>query len=286
MNQSDQSRDSLNVLFLLPRIHFYAPLAIREAVKVSDHNFFFGITPKFSNPDGSRRGIVDVIGQKGIRYLFSQGSLRALFGLANRAEKVRNRPFKSRLFENPVDCAREWGTEYREVSSIGDEDFLEWSLEPKPDLLFSVFFNQFIPDRLIRVPQYGAFNLHPGPLPEYRGYSPVFWQMLNGASEASVTLHGLTSEIDKGEIVDTRTTEIRSGDSYFSLYRRLARLGGGIIRDVIRNVESGTVPATHPQEGDAMTYESYDRGDVDEFYRQGNRFWTFRDFYRVSERTE
>ena len=45
-----------------------------------------------------------------------------------------------------------------------------------------------------------AFNLHPGPLPEYAGLNTVSWAIYEGAAEYGTTLHWLAADIDTGPI--------------------------------------------------------------------------------------
>ncbi len=50
-----------------------------------------------------------------------------------------------------------------------------------------------------------TLNLHPSPLPEYRGVDPLFQQMLDGNPELGVTLHQVNLAIDEGPILDQTT---------------------------------------------------------------------------------
>ena len=45
-----------------------------------------------------------------------------------------------------------------------------------------------------------AFNLHPGPLPEFAGLNTVSWAIYEGATEYGATLHWLATDIDAGPI--------------------------------------------------------------------------------------
>ena len=48
------------------------------------------------------------------------------------------------------------------------------------DLFVLAGYNQILKKDLINVPKLGAFNLHGGKLPEYRGVAPINWQIING----------------------------------------------------------------------------------------------------------
>lgn len=45
------------------------------------------------------------------------------------------------------------------------------------------------------------YNIHCGKLPEYAGMMPIFWQMLDGKENITITIHDLAPEIDTGGII-------------------------------------------------------------------------------------
>jgi methionyl-tRNA formyltransferase len=68
------------------------------------------------------------------------------------------------------------------------------------DLAVSVFYDRIIKDWFIA--KCGRIlNLHNGPLPRYRGVSPINWALKNGEKEHGLTIHEITPGIDDGPIV-------------------------------------------------------------------------------------
>src|ERR1043165_9660039 len=53
-------------------------------------------------------------------------------------------------------------------------------------------FSFKVPQSVYAIPAKGFFNIHPGPLPEYRGPDPVFHQIRNQEKYATVTVHELS----------------------------------------------------------------------------------------------
>ncbi|MFB6356661.1 MAG: methionyl-tRNA formyltransferase, partial [bacterium] len=156
---------------------------------------------------------------------------------------------------------------------VGGEKFQEWFKEFDCDLLLSVFFNQIIPGDILEIPEKGCFNVHPGKLPEFRGFSPVFWQLKQGGGEAACTVHELTEQLDKGPIYRQQTTDVREQDTFFSLYSRLAIHGGDILESLINQVTNDNKIELREQSGSENEYEGFTRDDVIDFYRQGHWFW-------------
>jgi UDP-4-amino-4-deoxy-L-arabinose formyltransferase/UDP-glucuronic acid dehydrogenase (UDP-4-keto-hexauronic acid decarboxylating) len=68
------------------------------------------------------------------------------------------------------------------------------------DLLLNVHGLHVVHPAVLAAPRLGAFNLHPGPLPEYAGLNAPSWAILNGEQRHGVTLHWMEPEIDAGPI--------------------------------------------------------------------------------------
>ncbi len=68
------------------------------------------------------------------------------------------------------------------------------------DLGISVFYDRILPaDFIARFDR--LLNLHNGPLPRYRGVSPINWALKNGDVAHGVTIHEITPGMDSGPIV-------------------------------------------------------------------------------------
>lgn len=68
------------------------------------------------------------------------------------------------------------------------------------DLLLNVHSLHIAHPAVIAAPRLGAFNLHPGPLPEYAGLHVVSWAIYEGERRHGVTLHRMTPDVDAGPI--------------------------------------------------------------------------------------
>jgi methionyl-tRNA formyltransferase len=81
---------------------------------------------------------------------------------------------------------------YRDASFLENED-------ERIDLAFSVFYDKIIRkwfiDRCEKI-----LNIHNGPLPHYRGVSPINWALKNNEVNHGVTIHEITPGIDDGPI--------------------------------------------------------------------------------------
>ncbi|MFK3862027.1 formyltransferase family protein [Pseudoalteromonas rhizosphaerae] len=56
-------------------------------------------------------------------------------------------------------------------------------------------------------------NIHPSPLPEYKGPFPLYWQLRNGEDTTALTLHQVTELIDSGNVATDVEIEIHPFDT-------------------------------------------------------------------------
>jgi methionyl-tRNA formyltransferase len=70
-----------------------------------------------------------------------------------------------------------------------------------PDILLVFGFNWKLPREVLDVPRLGALNVHPAPLPKYRGPSPIPWGIRNGDPYMGLTVHRMTERIDAGPVL-------------------------------------------------------------------------------------
>ena len=80
------------------------------------------------------------------------------------------------------------------------KEFYNWQQLNEPDIIFITgYAHKIAIDELSSVPK-GIFNIHFGRLPQYRGPSPVFWQLRNGEAQLGLTIHQLTNKLDSGAV--------------------------------------------------------------------------------------
>lgn len=121
---------------------------------------------------------------------------------------------------------------------LRDEEFLEELRGIGADLFVVVAF-RMLPKVVWAMPRMGTFNLHASLLPQYRGAAPINWAIINGEKETGLTTFRLNEQIDEGEILLQRKTEIGERETAGSLHDRLAAMGRELVVETIRGLESG-----------------------------------------------
>lgn len=76
------------------------------------------------------------------------------------------------------------------------------------DLGVSVLYHSLIKEPILSKPRLGWINFHPAPLPEFRGFAPYTFGILEDRKEWGVTCHFITEKIDAGDIIASITFPI------------------------------------------------------------------------------
>ena len=77
----------------------------------------------------------------------------------------------------------------------------------KPDLIVAMTFPYRLPPEILRLPRLGAINLHPTPLPAYRGPNPLRL-FYDGAPTMGATVHRMDEHFDTGPILSQHTAPL------------------------------------------------------------------------------
>src|SRR5712692_9892989 len=153
---------------------------------------------------------------------------------------------------------------YKNLADVLNTD---WTL----DLAVSVFYDKIIKawfiDRCKRI-----INLHNGPLPKYRGVSPINWALKNEEDEHGVTIHEITPGIDDGPIIGQLKYSIYPEfDEVVDVYQRSLEYGWVLFQQTIPLLDK--IKARQQEHGNASYYSRLDNpglGERGNFTRQAS----------------
>jgi UDP-4-amino-4-deoxy-L-arabinose formyltransferase/UDP-glucuronic acid dehydrogenase (UDP-4-keto-hexauronic acid decarboxylating) len=113
------------------------------------------------------------------------------------------------------------------------------------DILLNVHSLYIIKAPVLEAVKVGAFNLHPGPLPDYAGMNAPSWAIFNNEKQHGVTLHWMTAGIDEGTIAYQELFDLNDKDTGLSVSTKCVRLGIQMIQTLLATLHED--PARIPK---------------------------------------
>jgi methionyl-tRNA formyltransferase len=122
------------------------------------------------------------------------------------------------------------------------------------DVLVVAAYGIILPKDVLRIPRFGALNIHASLLPRYRGAAPIQRAILAGDKKTGITIIQMNEKLDAGEIILQKEIEIKEKHTAEEIHDKLANIGGKLINDVLKKIEKkGQIKST-PQDETKVTY--------------------------------
>ena len=119
------------------------------------------------------------------------------------------------------------------ADNVNNIDTISRIKDFSPELFVLSGFRQILKKELLDIPLIGTINLHAGKLPEYRGGSPLNWQIINGEKFAYLSTIFTDEGIDTGNILKEQKIEILDEDDISSLHKKANELFPKMLLDSI-----------------------------------------------------
>lgn len=170
-----------------------------------------------------------------------------------------------------ISVAKKNNIEYQIISNPNEEKFLSELEALKPDLIVSFSAPLVFQNKLLAIPALGCINLHCSFLPNFAGVMPSFWTLYKKQKITGVTVHYMDSKIDNGKILGQKEVAILPDETIFSLIKKTKEIGGEVMCNVLRNINSGkmTPKDNHPEMGSYFSWPKVE--DFKDFKNQGGR---------------
>ncbi|MCU0421991.1 MAG: hypothetical protein MUC81_04190 [Bacteroidia bacterium] len=147
----------------------------------------------------------DTLAAPSIHYLVQQDLLSHVFILSKSAKSLMGTLLIA-------------GVKKEQVVLIGKNNFEELIIshlqQPTENVLLVYGFPWLIPIKVINKLSNSIFNFHFGLFPKYKGADPIFWQIKNGESQAGLTVHRVTKEMDAGPVVIEHKVDLQQDETY------------------------------------------------------------------------
>ena len=194
----------------------------------------------------------------------------ALFGGKNRGSAILNKllelqqqvvgvfyfeedPHEKIWYEKMQDVAVRRG-----ISSFNHTTTSKWDLTQilrnlRPEIMFVVSWRYRIERAQYSIPPRGCVVFHDSLLPKYRGFAPMNWAIINGEKRTGVTMFYIANEIDSGDIIAQKATDITADDDAKTLDEKLTRLYIDLLVENLPLLADGSASRT-PQDHSEATY--------------------------------
>lgn len=120
----------------------------------------------------------------------------------------------------------------------------EWKREVgEIDFAIVAAYAKIIKKEVLDTARLGFVGVHPSMLPKYRGATPIQSVLLNGEKETGVTLYFVDEFVDHGSVIAQEKCPVSDNETYLSLEKKLADIGGKLLTEVLPELAEGYVKA-------------------------------------------
>jgi len=109
------------------------------------------------------------------------------------------------------------------------------------DFVLLYAFGKLIPAKMLKIPKWGFWNIHPSLLPKYRGPSPIVYPLLLGEIQTGVSLIQMDERMDHGQILMQEEYSIQNEDTQEILKKRLSGIGYKLFKESIQQLINGAL---------------------------------------------
>lgn len=183
--------------------------------------------------------------------------LEKLSVLSPEAELVvfsfRETPWEPPFLDDIRRLTLDKGGLFQEARRVDDPEFVPFWESISIDLMLAVSWRYMIPAQVYRKPRMGTFVFHDSLLPEYRGFAPTVWAIINGEGCTGVTLFEIAEDVDSGDIVDQEEVPIGPDDKIGDVMPRVTQAYLTLLERNLNDLMNGTAPR-QPQDHSRATY--------------------------------
>ena len=121
-----------------------------------------------------------------------------------------------------------------------NKEFIKNFKKKKYFLNIAAGFPLKFPTELINASTKGTINLHAGKLPEYRGGSPLNWQILEGKNKIFISIIKMTKNFDCGPLYSQKFFKLQSYEDIKDIHKKVNNayplMTQKVIEDIIKNI--------------------------------------------------
>ena len=153
-------------------------------------------------------------------------TIRCRFHIVLAVVSEEPRVRRGKLLANPV---QEWAQSHSIPALNGAETpgevLTKRLVDDAVDILFLLSYGRLLPQALLDAPRLASINLHPSPLPWYRGAAPIERQIMDGCRQSAVSIIRMNGLLDQGDLLAQEPFTIADSDYRTDVEASIIRVG-------------------------------------------------------------
>ncbi len=129
------------------------------------------------------------------------------------------------------------------------------------DSLLSFSYGRIFGPKFLSLFRY-TFNVHPSPLPSYRGCSPIFNVIRNREKETAIAVQKISLSIDEGEIYGMESLPLDGTETSESLEAVISEMAPSFVLSILESVDN-IIPYQQRGEASYTNFIKKDDGRID-----------------------
>ncbi len=156
--------------------------------------------------------------------------------------------------------------------------FRDLLTEHRVNLILTACFDQILREPIIATPAHGAINIHPAPLPAFRGPCPLVDLATTGSERGAATIHRIEdSRIDAGAVLASCPLNFDQRSSILARERQSFAAGLNLLDALLDDLPKRLTTAAPQGIGEDRTFP--DRSTLAELRRRGVALWRVSDLF-------
>jgi methionyl-tRNA formyltransferase len=152
---------------------------------------------------------------------------------------------KKNLNKSVLNYLKQKKIRFKILNKLSDK-FISIIKKKKYFLLISAGFPLIFQNELIKSSKNSTINLHAGPLPSYRGGSPLNWQIINGEKKIEINIIKMVQKVDAGPVYAYRKFKLHKLDTIKTVHEKVNKLFPIMVEETIKKIIKKKKPKKQP----------------------------------------
>tara|TARA_A100001015_G_scaffold248237_1_gene285519 strand:+ start:6474 stop:7325 length:852 start_codon:yes stop_codon:yes gene_type:complete len=105
------------------------------------------------------------------------------------------------------------------------------------DIFIIAGYPQIFSKKVIAIPKLISINLHGGSVPNYRGGSPLNWQIINNEKNIGISILTMNSKIDGGKLIQKAKFKLKVKDDISSVHKKANKLFFHMLMKALKKIK-------------------------------------------------